>query len=202
MMFGGVRWIMAGGNASAIGEAKAWITASLTGLLLALGSWMILNTVNPSLVTLQPINITKTGKPGNCCSEKKGSFSGFPSIVNNQQQYSCQPRTEEERKEYGNVEEYNPETDKCVKNEEGKYQKIAWGCCQIISRMISHTGTTYNKYTCKNTLQTDCKGGILSLSMSKSYIFYINKTCVEKTGKCTTGFEGGQSGGHGEGGSF
>ncbi len=63
MMFGGVRWIMAGGNASAIGEAKAWIGAALTGLLLALGSWMILNTVNPSLVTLQPIKLKKVGDP-------------------------------------------------------------------------------------------------------------------------------------------
>ena len=55
MMFGGVRWIMAGGNASAISEAKAWIAAALTGLLLTLGSWMILNTVNPDLVNMKPI---------------------------------------------------------------------------------------------------------------------------------------------------
>jgi len=50
LMIGGVMWIVAGGNATAIGEAKSWIGASLTGLLLALCSYFILATVNPALV--------------------------------------------------------------------------------------------------------------------------------------------------------
>lgn len=54
MMFGGIAWIAAAGNAERIGEAKAWIGASLTGLLLTLCSWMILKTVNPALVEFNP----------------------------------------------------------------------------------------------------------------------------------------------------
>ena len=53
LMIGGVLWIVAGGNATQIGEAKAWIGAALTGLVLALTSYLILSTVNPALVNLQ-----------------------------------------------------------------------------------------------------------------------------------------------------
>ena len=53
LMIGGVIWITAGGNAERIGEAKAWIASSLTGLLLALLSYTILATVNPALVDFQ-----------------------------------------------------------------------------------------------------------------------------------------------------
>jgi len=65
LMIGGVMWIVAGGSATVIGEAKAWIGASLTGLLLALLSYLILATVNPALVDfavtpVQTITETKT----------------------------------------------------------------------------------------------------------------------------------------------
>jgi hypothetical protein len=39
LMFGGVRWLLAGGSPDKIGDAKAWIGASLTGLILALTSY-------------------------------------------------------------------------------------------------------------------------------------------------------------------
>jgi len=57
LMIGGILWIVAGGNATAIGEAKAWIAASLTGLVLALTSYLILATVNPDLVDLKTTKI-------------------------------------------------------------------------------------------------------------------------------------------------
>ena len=69
LMIGGVMWIVAGGNATAIGEAKAWIGASLTGLLLALMSYLILATVNPALVdfAVTPVQTVATNTTGNCC---------------------------------------------------------------------------------------------------------------------------------------
>jgi len=57
LMIGGVMWIIAGGNATMIGEAKAWIGASLTGLVIALCSYAILYQVNPALVTFNPLTI-------------------------------------------------------------------------------------------------------------------------------------------------
>ena len=62
LMFGGISWIAAGGNAQRVDNAKSWITAALTGLFLAMGSYMILNTINPKLIELQPIKPTKPDK--------------------------------------------------------------------------------------------------------------------------------------------
>jgi hypothetical protein len=57
MMLGGVLWMTAGGSAPRVSEARAWITAALTGLVLILASYTILYTVNPDLVNLKYINI-------------------------------------------------------------------------------------------------------------------------------------------------
>ena len=56
LMFGGVIWLTAGGNQEKVKEAKAWIGASLSGLVLLLGSYMILNTINPDLVSFKEIS--------------------------------------------------------------------------------------------------------------------------------------------------
>ena len=53
LMIGGVMWITAGGNASNVSEAKSMITASLTGMVLVLCSYLILGQINPALVNLQ-----------------------------------------------------------------------------------------------------------------------------------------------------
>jgi hypothetical protein len=50
LMVGGIVWLTAGGNPTRIGEAKAYIGASLSGLIIALSSYMILYQVNPKLV--------------------------------------------------------------------------------------------------------------------------------------------------------
>lgn len=63
LMFGGVTWLTAGGNASRVTEAKAWVGASLTGLVLVLCSYMIMNIINPNLVVLKSLSIS-TPKPG------------------------------------------------------------------------------------------------------------------------------------------
>jgi hypothetical protein len=73
MMFGGFQWIIAGGNAEKIGEAKAWLGAALTGLVLALGSFTILNLINPNLTSLTVTDISdidkiKDNKIIGCCS--------------------------------------------------------------------------------------------------------------------------------------
>jgi hypothetical protein len=62
LMFGGIVWLTAGGNQTRIGEAKAWIGASLTGLVIALTSYMILWTVNPALVQFRPIVVREAGE--------------------------------------------------------------------------------------------------------------------------------------------
>jgi hypothetical protein len=69
IMLGGVIWLTAGGNTNRIENAKSWITAALTGLVIALSSYLILYTINPDLINFQT---TKPGTPPNyetgCCS--------------------------------------------------------------------------------------------------------------------------------------
>jgi hypothetical protein len=56
LMFGGVIWLTAGGSQEKVKEAKAWIGASISGLVLLLCSYMILNTINPDLVSFKEIS--------------------------------------------------------------------------------------------------------------------------------------------------
>lgn len=53
LVWGGVEWLTSAGNPSRISEAKDKITSALFGLLIILGSWLILQVINPDLTTLQ-----------------------------------------------------------------------------------------------------------------------------------------------------
>jgi hypothetical protein len=74
LMIGGVIWITAGGNQTRVGEARAWIGASLTGLIIALTSYMILYQVNPDLVNFRAIVIPEVKEMG-CCEKTKSGGS-------------------------------------------------------------------------------------------------------------------------------
>ena len=60
MMFGGIQYILAAGNAAKTEEAKAWIQQALFGLGLLLVSYLLLRTINPDLVNLRNPNLTPT----------------------------------------------------------------------------------------------------------------------------------------------
>ena len=47
---GGTQWLFSGGSSEKISQAKETIIGAVTGLLLALGSYLILYTINPDLV--------------------------------------------------------------------------------------------------------------------------------------------------------
>ncbi len=55
IMFNGLRWVSAAGNASRIAEAKDGIVSALIGLFLALISYTILIQINPYLVSIPEI---------------------------------------------------------------------------------------------------------------------------------------------------
>lgn len=58
LMVGGVRWLAATGNSSAVSDAKKWITNSLLGLALTLCAYVLLIVINPALVSFSPIKVT------------------------------------------------------------------------------------------------------------------------------------------------
>jgi hypothetical protein len=75
MMIGGIMWIMSGGSPERTGEAKAYISASLTGLILTLCSYLILATVNPALTNFKLTEIPAAGELGCCYSWTDSSHS-------------------------------------------------------------------------------------------------------------------------------
>ncbi len=81
IIFGGFQWMAAGGNATKITAAKERIFSALLGILLAVGSYTLLNLINPSLVRLESLSLTKIKKEesggmllggGKCGSEGEG----------------------------------------------------------------------------------------------------------------------------------
>lgn len=54
LVIGGVQYVLAGstGNPEKIGDAQSRLLAALGGLVLALGAWIILNTINPNLLKI------------------------------------------------------------------------------------------------------------------------------------------------------
>ncbi len=53
LMLGGAQYIIAGGNQNKISTAKSMISGALSGLFLAISSYVLLATINPRLVTLE-----------------------------------------------------------------------------------------------------------------------------------------------------
>lgn len=54
---GGAVWLTAGGSSERVSTAKSFIVSAISGLLLALLSYVILYTVNPRLVALEPLSV-------------------------------------------------------------------------------------------------------------------------------------------------
>src|SRR3989344_9043702 len=55
VMIGGFLWLVSAGSPDKVGRAKEFITAAIFGLVIALFSYLILQTVNPRLVASEPI---------------------------------------------------------------------------------------------------------------------------------------------------
>jgi len=57
MMIGGIQYLTAGGDAGRVAKGKEKISDAILGLFLVLGTYMILNTINPNLVSMQGLVI-------------------------------------------------------------------------------------------------------------------------------------------------
>lgn len=60
LLFGGFLYLTSAGDPARLKEAKDRIFSALTGLALLLGSWIILNTINPELTVLRPPSLEPT----------------------------------------------------------------------------------------------------------------------------------------------
>lgn len=74
LMGGGVIWMMSGGDSGKVSQAKELITGSISGLLILVVAWIILNTINPNLVNLKGIETQVVKKVAYCCDSTKGNI--------------------------------------------------------------------------------------------------------------------------------
>ncbi len=57
VVIGGVKWMLARGDSGKVSDAKETLSRAVIGVLLALGSYAILNLINPELVNLRALRI-------------------------------------------------------------------------------------------------------------------------------------------------
>ena len=62
IIFAGVQWTISGGSPDKIKSAKQMIARAFTGLAIALGSYALLATINPDLVTFRNLEVLYTSK--------------------------------------------------------------------------------------------------------------------------------------------
>lgn len=86
--YGGIVWLFSGGASEKISHAKELIVGAVAGLLLALGSYLLLYTINPKLVnftnfTVPSIKVVEYIKEaGQCDSDKEvNTISGISKVV-------------------------------------------------------------------------------------------------------------------------
>ncbi|NTU99318.1 hypothetical protein HGA64_04945 [Candidatus Falkowbacteria bacterium] len=78
LMFGGLIWLTAGGNSNQIGDAKNWIGASITGILLAMTSYIIMQQINPDLISSvgKPMAIGVVSEPPEAGDGEGAGYTG------------------------------------------------------------------------------------------------------------------------------
>lgn len=54
LIYGGVRYLTSAGNPATMSDARDQIFAGIIGLIVILGSWVLLTTINPQLVVINP----------------------------------------------------------------------------------------------------------------------------------------------------
>ncbi|MCX6738222.1 MAG: hypothetical protein NTY11_02310 [Candidatus Parcubacteria bacterium] len=64
LIYGGFRFLTSAGNPAAITDARGQILAGLLGLVVIFGSYIILNELNPDLVSLRMPSVLTTGRMG------------------------------------------------------------------------------------------------------------------------------------------
>ena len=80
LMAGGLLWLISGGDAGKITQAKELIVGSVTGLIILAASFIILVQINPNLVKFKPLSIQNitAEQPESTSAEKQTEGKGIP----------------------------------------------------------------------------------------------------------------------------
>jgi len=131
MMGGGLLWLTSGGSEAKVGQAKDLIFGSVVGLGLVFSSWIILNTVNPNLLSLKMPNIEIL--QSNFIDFKFCHFTSGITTYNGRQDgiTSIDNEIFDIKQEYKKIGEVCEGEKICVKpNQERQYSCKLVACCQ------------------------------------------------------------------------
>ena len=73
MVFGGYKVMTAAGNAKASTDGKSYIWSSIIGLVILLGAYVLLNTINPDLVNFKINTVCLRADNPGCKSNSSGT---------------------------------------------------------------------------------------------------------------------------------
>jgi hypothetical protein len=73
LMGGGLIWLTSGGDSGKVTQAKELITGSISGLVILLAAWIILNTINPDLINLKAVKTEVVRRATFCCDPVSGN---------------------------------------------------------------------------------------------------------------------------------
>lgn len=155
LMVGGIMWLTAGGSSEKVSQAKSWISGSLTGMVLALTSYLILQTINPQLVSFTPTEVPQIKPLVNGCCEYNtvaGSNSTVAEDITDIDCYNIYTTkavpvlpeiTNEQLKSYGGEISKYLGQDRFNEKERANYSKGKCeivGYCEIYAQAVSGQG--------------------------------------------------------------
>lgn len=85
IVYGGVKYVFAAGNPGQQNEGKEWVKGALLGLILLVGAYVLLKTINPNLVGLKLPTLT------NIPASTSGGSTLIRACVADNGIYACSP---------------------------------------------------------------------------------------------------------------
>lgn len=77
IVYGGIKYVAAGGNPSSQSEGKEWIKGALWGLLLLVGASLILNTINRNITSLSLPDLPRVSNFAPSPPGSSGGYAGY-----------------------------------------------------------------------------------------------------------------------------
>ena len=138
MMVGGYLWLFSGGNSSKVTEAKSIIGSAVLGLFLTIGSFMILNLINPDLVNWRfnpekiekPVIVSVSQATHICSSQERADAINSLTNQKDKGSFLCGSVYYENYKAYEDCVKQNPKDHKteCATKRE---KAFADGCMEV-----------------------------------------------------------------------
>ena len=189
---GGVIWLTSGGNPQKIGQAKSYIVSAVIGIILLMGSYLILSNINSDLVNLDGINVmVLTEKEYGCCQVMEGEAyaEAFPALKE-----ECEPLGK-----WVENASPDPEGKKCEKNICGQfayemkpsslnslinhYSRFGSFCLYSNESVIDKTAEDFKKYL-KGNMFTDWKFDLIGDPITTDQPCSEIDVCKEQTTNC------------------